>query len=267
MTAEAPGRLLGGFSAYGDSARGVLETLAGIDGAWFAADGDAIVMRSGAGTAAAVADAGVGVGPGGVRRTRRLAEAQSAPVRLAVAHYDPARDYQAGLQRALRPGAGGREERIELPAALDAGAAKAVAEGMLARAQARRERRTVALGMAGLGIGPGERVTIAGEAGLWRVARWTLEQMVVRLELERIARGPMTVAASAGRVSGAPDLVHGPTILHAFEIPPVDDAVLDRAAADDRGGGRTGVAAGRAADLDRRWRALDAARGRRWRRR
>jgi hypothetical protein len=230
VTAEAPGRSLDGFSAYGDSRRGVLETLATIDGAWFAASEDGIVLRHGPGSTTSVVDAGVSADGRGIARSRQFAGAGAAPVRLAVAHYDPARDYQAGLQRVLFPGGagtGGREERVELPAALSAAAAKAVAEGMLARAQARREQRTVALGSAGLGMRPGDRVTVAGEAGLWRVARWTLERMVVRLELERIARAPMTVPASAGRVSGAPDLVHGPTVLHAFEIPPVDDTVLD----------------------------------------
>ncbi len=227
VAAEAPGRLLHGFSAYGDSVRGVLESLAEIDGAWFAETAGGPEMRAGTGAAVVIGDVGMAAAGHGARRARTLAAAEGVPDTLAVAHYDPARDYQTGVQRAARSGSGGRELRIDLPAALEAGAARAVAEGMLARARTRRERRTVALGVTdGIALRPGQRVTVAGEGGAWRIARWTLERLVVRLELERIARAPIAIAGSPGRVSGAPDRVHGPTILHAFELPPLDDAVL-----------------------------------------
>lgn len=223
------GSALGGFSAYGDSVRGVLETLASVDGAWFAVDRDAVVMRAGADQATEVTIADDGYAAAGKRavRSRRIADAEASPRRVAVAHYDPARDYQAGLQRARRPGAGVREDRIELPAALDAGAARTIADGMLARGAARRERRTITLASDAATIAPGARVRITDDPGQWRVSRWTLEAIVVRLELERIARAPVAASASAGRVLGAPDVVHGPTTLHAFEIPPLDDAVLN----------------------------------------
>ncbi|MES2755432.1 MAG: phage tail protein [Pseudomonadota bacterium] len=240
VAADGAGTTLGGFSVYGDSVRGVLETLASVDGGWFAAEGSGIRLRAGSGPAAALADAGVARDRGGARGVRALAAADDAPKRVRVAHYDPARDYQTGLQSAQRPGAGTREERVELPAALASAAAKAVAEGVLARAEAGRERRTITLAAGGasaaLNVAPGDRVTITdengtGEPGLWRVARWRLAEMVVTLELVRIARasaaaGAGAGSASSGRVSGAPDLVHGATTLHAFELPPVDDAVL-----------------------------------------
>lgn len=221
------GSVLDGFSAYGDSRRGVLETLAEVDGAWFASAAGAILMRAGEGAAIELVDAGAGAGEPGSVRCRTLGSAEAVPVRAAVAHYDPARDYQAGLQRARRPGSGLREQRIELPAALSASAARTLATAALARAEAGRDRRMLSLGSAALDVAPGDRVRIAGEAGLWRVAKWSLEHMVVRLELVRIAPGTVPVAATPGRVNPAPDRVHGPTILHAFEVPPLDDALLD----------------------------------------
>ena len=75
---------------------------------------------------------------------------------LSLAHYDPARDYQTGVQRARRPGAGTRDERVDLPAVLGAGAAKAMAEALLARAETGRERRIVALPADAAGIAPGD---------------------------------------------------------------------------------------------------------------
>jgi hypothetical protein len=69
-------------------------------------------------------------------------------------------------------------------------------------------------------------VAIAGETGRWRVTGWTLEAMTLRLDLVRVSRAAMPVPATPGRVNGAPDLAAGTTIVHAFEIPPIDDAVL-----------------------------------------
>lgn len=227
VAVDDPGSSVDGFSAYGDSVRGVLETLATVDGAWFASDGGAVRMRCGTnGAAVELSDAGAGAGAPGATGVRTLTPGDTAPRRVAVAHYDPARDYQAGLQRARRPGPGTREQRIELPAALSAGAARTLAAAALSRAEAGRERRTLTLASDALNVAPGDRVRIAGENGLWRVAKWTLEKMVVRLELTRIAPGALPVAGAPGRVSSAPDRVHGATILYAFEIPPLDDSVL-----------------------------------------
>ena len=226
VDADDIGTPLDGFSAYGDSRRGVLETLAEIDGAWFADAAGTIRMRSGVGAAVELYDAGAGAGEPGFTRCRTLGPGDAVPQRVAVAHYDPARDYQAGLQRARRPGAGNREQRIELPAALSAGAARTLATAALARAEVGRERRVVTLASDALTMTPGDRVRIAGETGLWRIAKWTLERMVVRLALVRIAPGTLPVAATPGRVNPAPDREHGPTILHAFELPALDDSLL-----------------------------------------
>ncbi|CAN5444702.1 hypothetical protein BH09PSE4_BH09PSE4_13650 [soil metagenome] len=67
---------------------------------------------------------------------------------------------------------------------------------------------------------------IAGENGVWRIADWSLEAMVLTLELERLARSAVAVAASSGRVLGAPDALHGVTIVEAFELPALGDGVL-----------------------------------------
>ncbi|WP_081987775.1 phage tail protein [Sphingomonas sp. 37zxx] len=219
---EALVPVLGGFSAHGGSTRAVLETLGEATGAWFAANGEGIAMRGGIGAAREVVDQGVG----GARGARSIAAADQAPRVLTIGHYDAARDYQAGLQRATRPGAGNRELHLELPAVIDAATAKGVAAAMLARADAGRRRRRVALGWDAIGIAPGDRVRIAGEDGLWRVAEWSLEGGGVMLDLVPIAVASAHAAASAGDVVAAPDRVHGATILVAAELPPGDGAVL-----------------------------------------
>lgn len=209
-----------GFAASGGSVRAVLETLGQASGAWFAPDGGGLTMRDGAGAAVRVADAGFGaVG----RRTRTVAAIDTVPRTLSVGYYDPARDYQAGLQRATRPGPGSRDERVEVPAVLDAGAAKTVAEAMLARAEAGRVRRTVTCGFEGMAVPPGACVAVADEPGAWRVAEVMVEGMVTRLTLVPLETASLPARATSGRVSGAADETIGRTILAAFETPGLDD--------------------------------------------
>jgi hypothetical protein len=208
-----------GFSAHGGSRRALIETMAQASGAWFASDGAAISMRSGPGAAAVVADAGWGGGRG----VRSIAPADQAPRQVTVSHYDAARDYQAGLQRAARPGAGLREQHVELPAVVSAGAAKQVAAAMLTRADAERRRRRVACGWAGLGIAPGARVQVEGDETLWRVTGWSLEAMAVELDLAPVATATASAAADPGTVVGAPDTPHGRTLIVAAELPPIGE--------------------------------------------
>jgi hypothetical protein len=223
VAAESLSMPLAGFSAQ-ETTRTALDALCAATGAWLHSDGDALRLETGIGAARAMPDSGVGTDAvTGGRGVRAIAAADSTPRRLSIGYYDPARDYQAGVQQACRPGAGTREMRIDLPAVLDAGSAKAMAAGALARADLARERRTLTLGWEALTLAPGARVEIDGAPGQWRVDRWALENMVVKLECVPIAAAPMTGAASAGRAVAAPDERRGRTILLPFELPPLDD--------------------------------------------
>lgn len=213
------GTLLGGFAASGASVRGVLETLATIDGGWWQADGATLVRRTDTGEALAVADTGRA-------RRRTVAAPTTAPREVAVAHHDPARDYQIGVQRARRPGAGERVDRVELPAVLDAAAAKAIAAALVARGETERTRRRVELGPEALGIAPGSIVRVAGEAGRWRVASSSITGIATALDLVPLAPAPVPTGASSGQVVRAPDRTAGRTVLVAAELPGLDDTPL-----------------------------------------
>lgn len=218
---------LSGFAAYGDSVRSVAETLSVAGGAWFARAAQGLSMRVGTDPERSIADGDIvatGVARG--KHGRAMAAVETIPRQVVLAYYDPARDYQTGLQRARRPGPGLREDRVEMAAAIDAGTAKTLAEAVLARAEAGRERRTVTLGWDALGIVPGTRVAIAGAPGVWRVSKWSLEKMVLSLECVRLAAGTLPVAGSAGRVSGAADVDSGTTVLAAFESLPLEETIL-----------------------------------------
>ena len=218
---------LAGFAAYGDSVGSVLDTLAQAGGAWFAPIGGAVAMRAGFAPEREIANGETrSVGASSGKPHRAVAALESVPRQVTLSHYDPAREYQIGLQSVRRPGAGRREDRIELPAAIDAGTAKTLVHGILARGEAGRERRSVTLGWDALDVVPGACVTIAGVAGVWRVTGWSLEKMVLSLDCVRLAGGTLPVAASPGRVLAAPDVVTGTTVIEVFESLPFDGALL-----------------------------------------
>lgn len=225
LAAEGLTTPLHGFSTQ-DSVRTTLDALCTASGGWLCEGGDGLALVSGTGAARGLADGGVaGEGTRGARDSRSVAAQDSAPRQLSIGYYDPARDYQAGVQQARRPGAGTRDTRVDLPAVLDADAAKAMAADALARAERMRERRTLTLGWDALAVAPGARITIDGVPGQWRVDRWALEKMVVKLECVPIADAPLAGPASAGRSIAAPDNVRGRTVLAPFELPPLDDSL------------------------------------------
>ena len=215
-----------GFAATGSSVRAVLETLGRAGGAWFAPDGEGVAMRDSAKGVLMVDDDGFAASANGVRRSRSMSAAAGVPAAVTVSHYDPARDYQTGLQRARRPGVGLNEVRAEVPAAMSAGAAKTIAEAMLARAEAERTTRTVAASIDALGVVPGTCVRVGEEPGIWRVTKVRAEAMVVTLDLVALAPATLSASATSGRTAAAPDLSIGATVLHAFEAPALDDAIL-----------------------------------------
>lgn len=211
-----------GYSGYGESVRGAIGPLIEASGAWAVEAGDGLVLARGGGSAATIADPGAS--GRGIERT--IAAHDQVPRRIAISHYDPARDYQAGVQIATDPHGQDRERRVELPAALSAAAAKGIAQAELVRAELARTQRVVRPGWLAIGIPPGARVALAGETGQWRVLETRVEAGDVALMLTPISPAAVSVPASPGRVNPAPDRVHGPTRLHCFEIPHVGEGLL-----------------------------------------
>ena len=213
---------IAGYSGYGESVRGAIAPLIEASGAWPVVVGDRFVLASGGGSAATIADPGAS--GRGIART--IAAPDQVPRRVAISHYDPARDYQAGVQIATDSQGQDRERRIELPAATSAPTAKGIALAELMRADLARTRRVVRPGWSAIDIAPGARVAIAGETGQWRVVETRVETGDVALVLTPIAPPGAAALASPGRVSPAPDRIHGATRLHGFEMPHVGEGLL-----------------------------------------
>lgn len=217
-----------GYAAEGASARDALTPLAEAQG-WVLREGEGgLVLDRGVdgeviprGALAARVNGRVLVP---VRRAR--ARAEDVPARLSLRHYEPERDYQAGVQKGVRSGPGRREATSDVPAVVEANAAKALAQARLADGWAGRESVELRCGWEALLCAPGSVVGVEGLAGRWRVEESEWEAMAVRLALRRLPGGSAApVEASAGSGVRQPDAPHGATTLMLVELPAMDEGL------------------------------------------
>ena len=224
---EAP--QLPGFAGEGGSLREVAAALIEVHGLQWREAGGELMLSAGSANGRLLDPGGEIRGIDGEAQAAgsiRRQPIETVPVRLAIHHHDPARDYQIGVQAAERPGPGQAVTDLDLPAVLAADAARGLAEAALRRALRRRTVQRLALGWAALDIAVGEVVQLAGQPGLWLVEARDWEDMAVRLTLRAFAAGPAPeVAGDSGAAVLQPDLVEGATSLALVEMPP-DGMVL-----------------------------------------
>jgi len=205
---------LAGYVASGDSVRAAIEALGDVVPLSLADDGAVLRLSAAAGEPLSLAAADE-IGRREIVR-RGLA---GMPGEASIAYHDIERDYQTGLQRAVRAGGRGTDRRA-LPAALSAAGAKALAEFRLAALWAGRVTATISAAWRAGPLRPGCHVAIEALPGRWKVARWTLGPMTVALELVRASAAAFPAPmASPGRATGEPDLPHGPTLIHLLDLP------------------------------------------------
>ncbi len=150
---------------------------------------------------------------------RQRGGANEAPVAL-LRYYDVDRDYQPGAQRASGRPLPGQPRAIDLPAALDATAARQAVERAAKRANWGRQAVSWRVTQLDPAVRPGQTVQLPGHAGLWRVREWEWRDHGVDLTLARLS--PLTEGAAAGdpgRANQPPDLALAPTRLAACEVP------------------------------------------------
>jgi hypothetical protein len=224
--------LLGGYAASGDSVRGAIEALSDVVPLSLIEDGGRLkIGRAYPGEPLLLREADCGArasGSGGRSEFVRLSAAAVAG-EVSLTYHDARRDYQTGMQRATRGSANLRADRRALPAALQADSAKAIAEYRLACLWAARASAKVHLGWRGAALRPGRQVRLEGQVGLWKVERWTLDRMVVTLQLAGSPGVSLEASgASAGRPIGQFDHPAGPTSLLLLDLPSLTDEWADR---------------------------------------
>jgi hypothetical protein len=223
--------LVSGYAAGGESVRAALEGLGELAPLSVADTGRVLrIERSGAGAPITLGagEGGAAAGGAGGRDEWARRGAASVPAETTLVYYDPARDYQSGLQRAGRGGGAARGERRAIAVALAADAAKDFAQLRLETLWAARETAKLHLGPRRLGLRAGTVLGLAGKSGSWRVARLAIEHMVVVAELERLPPEIAAAGAAAGRPVSQPDLAAGPTSLVLLDLPALGDTPPSR---------------------------------------
>lgn len=163
------------------------------------------------------ADGAFGAARGFARRRSPESERRLEVLR----YYDVDRDFQPGAQRAAGRPAPGQPQAIDLPAALDAGAARGLINAAARRVQWARQALSWRTAQLDPAIAPGAIVTVPGQSGRWRVREWEWRESGVELSLlrESPVAGIDPLPADPGRASPPADIANSPTALAAFELP------------------------------------------------
>lgn len=150
----------------------------------------------------------------------RRRDALPTSQQCAVRYYDIARDYQPGLQRSIGRSEPGDVTTIELPAAMSAAEASAVADRAARRRTQARDTLRYRITEIDPDFSPGTCVRTPVTEGIWRIEQWEWQADGVMLDLVAVPiRPPLSNAADAGRANRPPDLVAVPTLIVAMELP------------------------------------------------
>lgn len=216
------GQPVDGYAAYGRSMTSAIEPLVDCLALELFDNGSSLVSPSG--NVRIVNDADLGNDADGKQAPKLRREqvpAVELPAALRLSYYDRARDFQAGEARASAGEQDGNEERFNLPAVLEAGAAKSLCQQIIARRWARRDKLTVRLSASYFPLRPGSRLELPVSPTEWTVLRSTLESYVVVAELAPAWSAAPSLAGDGGRVApNVPPSVADVT-LALFDVPEV----------------------------------------------
>ena len=213
-------KTIGGFASYGSSIAAAIDPLVKTFAIPLADDSSVFVSPAEVSLAVAQDEGGCSADEHPSSRiSTSQTPAPSLPSELTLSYYDPARDYQSGVARASLDSRTAPVDQLELPAAMQASEAKALAETSLARRWAERDKLTLRLPPAYLDIQPGTLVQRDGIDELWRVERLTLDGMVAISELRPVYSTIETVPADQGRGLPSATIDLSPTDLALFELP------------------------------------------------
>lgn len=223
-------QLIVGYAAYGGSIQAAVQPLIDCYGLHVFDDGS--ILRSPITTAASlVTDDLLGNSADGREESpikRDQLPARGMPASLRLSYYDPSRDYQTGEARARAGDETGDEQQKELPAVLQAAGAKSLAQQILARAWAARDRLTLRLPPSFLELEPGAELQLGIHPRIWTVDTCTVDGFVVAVEALPAWSPSIAIAAEPGRIVANADVAEGTMTLALFDLPDVLGQSPDR---------------------------------------
>ena len=214
-------RPIGGYAAMGPSISAAVERIVETFGIDLLEEGS--ILRSPSTTPAQAVtedDLGCSADNGRVTRLERAqTRARSLPSSLSLSYYEAQRDYQLGLSHSDVVDQSGTEAKIELPAVVGASEARTLAEDMMARRWARRDKLILRLPPRFITLGPGRQISLTGSPTHWQVQRSTIEGYVAVVELRPVWRTQAALAADPGRALATHDVVAGELSMALVELP------------------------------------------------
>jgi hypothetical protein len=218
-----------GFAAYGRSIRSAIEPLVEIFGIELFDDG--LVLRPPeTDVAAVIGEDELGNSADGdaqPRMHREQLSVRSVPSTLRLTYYDQSRDYQTGETRAVADERPGIEAQQDLAAVLSAAEAKSLAQKVLARTWATRDKLTLRLPPNRISLEPGSIVDLPLSPSRWTVEKSVIDGFVVVAEMRPADVVGAAIPADAGRIVPNPDIVAGPVTLALLDIPAFGLSVSD----------------------------------------
>jgi len=219
----ADAHLLEGFAAYGGSVRAAIAPLVECFGVELFDDGVALRQpTTDAATVIGTEELGNSSdGQMAARIQRDQLPARSIATALRLTYYDRERDFQTGEARAVVSERLGNEAQQEVPAVFTAAAAKSLAQQILARRWAGRDKLTLRLPPYRLAVGPGTRLQLPLSPSQWIVEKTTVEGFVLLAELRPSASVSAAVPGDGGRIVPNSDVVAASLAMALIDIPNV----------------------------------------------
>ena len=209
-----------GYAAYGANVRTAIAPIIDTFAVRMFDDGERIRSASAGLAAVAMDELGNSADQDREPRFRReLLPAGGLPSSLRLGFYDEARDFQSGEARAAVGETTGPEARREFPAVIPSDQAKQLAQEVIAREWAERDRMSLRLPKRFLAIEPGAVINVPLTPARWVISRVTIEGFVPVAELRpEWLPASSTLAADSGRLVAANDVAVTPVTIALFEV-------------------------------------------------
>ena len=222
ITGESSATLLG-FAAQGSDCRSAIEPLIATLPVLIRPDGDKMTISDWDAVAPtnAVTDPAISDGRSRIDRPSQSREANNrAPSCLSIRHYEPQRDFQTGIQSSRSVGSARTKTQLDLPAALDASAARDLAELQLLQRWRGLNGYKASLPMSANSVSAGSQLSLGNASTPLRIVEVEHQRGTTRVAAREWVDGvSLNSVADPGRNLPGADQPVGETRLILADLP------------------------------------------------